>query len=255
MAYIMHLPNRAYVYQMDGDAFQNLVAENFIRNSIAEIQTRSWLRDLEYRQYLTREELIDSVPQVLHVFLERYAYQGFDDFVDSIRIILGRELNYEIESNADYHHFWRRLKVDTFILYNLKIALNRRNLPDPFAVGPYEWRSSSVLNDWGVLPTNVTRFIDPPPFPRWRYEWQVVIYQGNDREGIRRSAVMYAFRHFIVWAIKFERLVKEQVELTIYRIRRRAAIISRTATQLTRINQSSTRMDNVTRYLLDDSDN
>ena len=253
MAYIMDLPDRAYVYQMDGEAFQDLVNKNFDRNSRAGIQTRFWLHHLEHHRDWTREKLINKVPKVLKLFLERYAYLGFEDFVDSIRIIMRREENYYIESLAEYHCFWRCLKIATFILHNMKIALNRRYQPT-FAVGPYEWRSSSILNDWGMLPNRVTRFIDPPPFPRWRYEWQVAAYHGNDHERIRRTAMMSAFRNLIICAIKFERLVKERVELAIYRGRRRAAIISRTTTQLTRIHQSSFRTNGVTRYLLDDFD-
>ena len=249
-----YLPDRAYVYQMDDETFQGLVTEIFDRNSREGIQTRFWLHLVEHHHYLSKSYLIDFAPRTLFVFIEQYAFRGIEDFIDSIRIISGQLSFPPMSSYPEFFTLWTSIKIATFIMLNMKIALNQRHQNDQLAVGPYEWRSSTLQNDWGMFPTRVTSFIDPPPFPRWRYEWQVAVYHGNDHERIRRTAMVSAFRNLIKCAIKLERLVKERVEMAVYRGRRRAAIISRTTTQLTRIHQSSFRTNGVTRYLLDDFD-
>ena len=135
---------------------------------------------------------------------------------------------------------------------NMRVALRSRHKSSQFLVTAHSQLHSYVTNQWGVLPSRITRFIDRPQFPRWRYEWTTAIYYGPNRF-YPKTRIVQAFWNIIHKMVErfnqLERLAKERVELAVHIGRRRAENIRRTAAYLQRIDNTTPRLRHASNQL------
>ena len=158
---------------MDAELFQQLVTTTFDRNSAVGIRTRFWLRAVEQSKNLSAIYLASIAPEILKEFLGRYQFGDLNDFIIGVRVHKGLyRMNMVFgPKNVNPATFWRvwtGVKVSTFILLNMKVALNRRQEDDNLSVRYDEWRTCTVTNDWGFIPTKYYGlYNDAPAVPSW----------------------------------------------------------------------------------------
>ena len=220
--YDPYMPDAAEVHQWDGEDFQTLVNRIFFEHSLILTETRQWLFELEWYVFGEKEELTRSAPAFLKSFLDRYSFNGFDSFVSSIRLLY--EVDEEVEATgkvtsvAEFFSRWTAITMDSFLLLNMKRAFYGDYGEDDLEVNVYEWRTSYVTNDWGILPERIIRYIDRSLL--LKFESNIQPFHGKRRNRVRRSAMAYVFRKLIAdWKNEYQqydRLFEMQVEAGIF---------------------------------------
>ena len=220
--YTPYMPDAAEVHQWDGEAFQEMVNRIFFEHSLLRTETRQWLFELEWYVFGEKEELTRSAPAFLKSFLDRYSFNGFDNFVSSIRLLY--EVDEEVEATGkptsvvEFYNRWTAITMNSFLLLNMKRAFYGDYGKDDLEVDVYEWRSSNLMNNWGILPERITGYIDRSLL--LKFESNICRFQRKRRSDVRRRAMAYVFRKLISeWTNEYrqyDRLIRMQVEVGIF---------------------------------------
>ena len=235
--YNPHLPEPACIYQGSGEVFQKLVKTVFKEDSELYIPTRAWLFAIQHGTWLRVDQLENFAPSFLKTFLDRYAWGGFKRFILSTTIEIHDflpKVNPDKVKNtfAELHDAWTAIKINNFILLNMKLALQKAccaSVDDNafLIVEGGDWRESSIHNDWAMLPGQL--LCRPDRSLILKFESNLCPYYGNDKDRVGRSLFAWAFWKLVKRLRRFEKLVQKRVELAVYHGRRRAANIARAA--------------------------
>ena len=232
---------------------------------------RQWILDLEWKVHIvSTERMVDMAPPFLKTFVDKYSYRGFVSFVQSIRHLYGARCYDDDDDDSDDAStywappggiaaraidVWTWFKVDSFLLLNLKRGLGMRVRRDPLVVLEGEWRYSSVTNDWGLLLDRYIYHIDRTGM--MTFESNLCRYHGNDQRVIYRAIAAFHLRRTIQRRVhredRYERLVRERVELICYWGRQRIISNRRLHDYHVRFNNSTERINTFFAYILDNS--
>ena len=240
-----HLPDPACIFQGDGDDFQELVRNIFLKNSELYRDTCYWLFQVERCSGFGAETLANLAPNFIKTFLNIYAFGGFEAFIATTTKRL------KITNVLPDHRVWTAIKVNNFLLLNIKLAFEDYDDIDKLVVEKGNWLWSDTYNDWAVLPG---RFLCRPDRSLiLKFESNLCVYYGYEKDRVHRSLLAWAFWKMIERHRRFERLVREQVELAVYHGKRRVINIARREKCWDRIHESSTHLCETSRRLYGDT--
>ena len=264
--YDPHLPDRSIVYQWSGIEFQRLANQVFRGamphySGVFTSQVLQWLFEQEwYIHYFTKEDLLAMAPPFLKTFLDRYSFKGFKTFVSSIRMLYGVEkeiidqLRYLDEPFEENILMWRQLKVDSYLLLNLKRGLGIHKENDGLVVvAPplFDWRYDRYSNGWGLFPTRNLLPIDRSLM--LTFESNVCIYRGNNRRAVHRSVAAYhlkkAFQRMIARQFRIDHWARETAELTVQYVQTRRQAIDRLSHNMARFDRAFIQAGGLMTYL------
>ena len=169
---LIEFPSDFDIYQRDGEEFQELVNSVFDRESSVGIESRFWLCAIERSHHLPTAYLTAQAPNLLKEFFNRFMFSDIDDFIIAICIYKG-VLPFEMQDDRlqwrlGFWRIWRAIKIATYIMLNMKAALNRRREYDNLTCMSYEWRSCNFFDDWGYIPNiYISLGSNSPPVPAW----------------------------------------------------------------------------------------
>ena len=248
-------PNMVRVYSSEATEFTDAI--------------RQWIIDLEWDVHdVSAERMVAMAPPFLKTFVDKYSYRGFVSFVQSIRHLYGARC-YDDDDDAYAADnrppvggcaaraidVWTWFKVDSFLLLTLKRGLGMRIPCDSLVVLEGEWRYSSVTNDWGVLLDRYFYQIDRTLMIT--FESNICRYHGNDRHVIYRAVAAFHLQMMLRKRAyrqdRYERLVRERVDLICYWGRQRIISNGRLHNYHERFVNSTARMSRFFAYLLNTS--
>ena len=151
----------------------------------------------------------------------------------------------------DLNRAWTAVKVNNFLLLNMKLAFEDYDNIDKLIVEEGNWLWSDTYNDWAMLPRRL--LCQPDRSLILKFESNLYAYYGDEKDRVYRSLLAWAFWRMIERHRRFERLVQEQVELAVYHGRRRAVTIARREKYRDRIYESSTQLCETYRCLCDNT--
>lgn len=183
---------------------------------------RLWISNLELDAiHVSEDDMEATAPPFLKTFVNRYSYRGLRVFIQSIRHLFGAVYTDEEKGTALDDIFcpvaclmdtWTRLKVDSFLLLNLKRGLGIYDKDDVLIVAEDDWRHSPFTNEWGLLKDQYLFHLDRSLMIG--YESHLCVYHGNNRRVIQRAMAAFLLRQTIVNLIekmkRHETLIRER---------------------------------------------
>ena len=228
---LIEFPSDFDIYQRDGEEFQELVNSVFDRESSVGIESRFWLCAIERSHHLPTDYLTAQAPELLKEFLNRFMFGDIGDFIIAIRIFKGVlpfemilkggtsvEDNEDLQWSLGFWRIWRAIKIATYIMLNMKAALNRRREYDHLTCTSYEWRSSNFTNDWGYIPNiYISLGSNSPPVPAWDWISEPGPYHRAGRFCIEEAKAPSKFRQYFHLIIdrcsRLDRIIDSWVNL------------------------------------------